>query len=456
MDSPPPLITPQQDDTPTQERASLDYPYNQTSLVVPELSTLLNRFDLSRIEGMTIWPSLNADATSITVQLSADCKDWTITLPVGKLHAVDLISSGYYNFKNLSKLYLNRVSPPWKAVFFSRLRALSIWDCADDTPKMDLQAFIDMVATWTSLQELELHNVLTAVLRDASESQSTTRRATLPKLELLTLVDLPEYTRCVLSCLKLPVCILADIVGDLHHHDSCTNGRYYFWALRDIVPPPPLALAFLPFFPTCLNMDATGREVGISGSTDDNKKVMLFVTTEQDFPERARAIFFSGAAHYLSRTFSPDGRAPTSILRFKGPLNMVSTFTWVEIFRAFPQLERLTVLDEGPDGPPSDALVKALEATVLFERNPVRAVCSGLRYLSLRGVRYRKKELELLHKVLKRRTRSLGAERLNVDIEFVLPPSGRKYLPPESKICTLVRKKLASVALTVEVCCRDE
>lgn len=468
MDSPPPLDTPPQgeyrpfrrrlttdlvglDDMPAQGEVSLGYPNRQIALLVPDISTLLDKVDNYRVETITMCPSIltEGDLASLSVEISADGKEWMVILPQCKLQIVDLLSSECYTFANLNEIHLHGVSPPWKAPCFRRLRVLSIWDCSDGMPKMDLHAFIDMVATWTSLQDLKFGNVLAAVLQDTChESRYTSRRATLPKLERLTIQDLPEHVCRVLSCLKLPVCTFANITANLRRHDSSVEGRYYFWALRDIVPPPPHALAFLPFFPTSIDVEATDTKVGVTGSVESDKKVELLINTEETSPERARAIFLSGAAHYLSRTLSPDGKAPVNILRFKGPLKMVSQFTWVEIFRAFPQLERLIVLDEGSDGAPAIGLVHALEATDLYRKR--RGVCAGLQNLSMCGVVYSEKLLELLRDVLTRRTLRLGAEKLKrLRLEFVLPPKLRA-----ERICLLGRQKLRRAVLTVEVCCR--
>ncbi|KAI0723737.1 hypothetical protein C8T65DRAFT_734262 [Cerioporus squamosus] len=432
---PPPLAKPQPGD------ALFGKHYYHVPVDVPALSTLFNDFKPCRVESMTI----------------PDHKDWIIALPEDKLRPSDgslalaVFATGYYRFTNLCKLHLHGVSPPWKASIFCRLRSLTVWDCPDDAPKMDMHTFVTMAATWNCLQELHFRNVLAVVSGDGSDSESppaATHRAILPRLQRLTIQDLPERARRALACLKLPVCNYADIVADYRGRDSTVDGRCYFWALRDIAPPAPLALAYLPFSPTWIDVDATDVRVGVVGYAGNDKRVVLRVETEETFPERARAIFFAGAAHYLSKTFSADDRAHVTTLRLRGPLRMVQwTFTWVEIFRAFPRLERFVVRDDGPDGAAATELVKALEATVMFDKT--RVVCSRLRHLSLRGVGYSKELLDLFFNVLQRRAGYPRTVKPNLDLEFVLDQG-----VDAGETCTKVKRRLASVAFRVEVCCR--
>lgn len=112
------------------------------------------------------------------------------------------------NFPALTNLKLTRVNLPWAAPLLSRLRTLDLRGCGvHPSPRCSMDEFLDALKCGDSLEELVLHDFISAACSRVSLPFDQTSRplVTLPRIRKVEVADTPSCISWFSSHVNLPV-----------------------------------------------------------------------------------------------------------------------------------------------------------------------------------------------------------------------------------------------------------
>ncbi|PIL31431.1 hypothetical protein GSI_06132 [Ganoderma sinense ZZ0214-1] len=257
---------------------------------------------------------------------------------------------------------------------------------------MSLNDFINVLGTWTQLEELELRGYFPALSFKQGDAQPPI--VPLPNLRKLTVADVPQFFAVLLPCLRLQPTAEVHLISQHHHPAYPATYNDIFWpftfngrgnkfpVLNEVVE-----VAITTANPEEGTEDYALRIIGHGargGSfTLDIRSAASFSPAPDSEFRRSAVDWALQAAPIL---FPSGARMRT--LRCTANLRMVQEKSWIPVFLGYPALEELVV-----DGGVTADLGRLFAAL----GGPVRetnVVCQRLRRVAVRDALYTPKFMD--------------------------------------------------------------
>ncbi|KAI0631424.1 hypothetical protein C8Q77DRAFT_1126690 [Trametes polyzona] len=318
------------------------------------------------------------------------------------------------NFPTLGRLTLAHASLPWSAALLSRLRSLDLRGCQAKPPSIGLRDFLDVLQRGEMLEELVLHDFLSASCARSPGPPEPAPAVILPRLRKLDVSDTLLWIAGFLAHVHLPSQGEVTLTGQIDFADIQVNDAISY---ASMLPRDRDRLSFL--------RSATSARICVMDSVQwvvlDAPSGPLAVTLQL----RARAPgtpWIQSPDDGLKHFTALFGTAPLTALTLQCELAKVAPSVLATTLDWFPRLRELTIASGafGPDPFPL-ALCTCLRASPAWaqgqEENekgvqPVR--CLALAVLRLERVRWEDGAfVYALVECLRERER-LGARRLDM------------------------------------------